>query len=333
MVLVLLANVALSAPTDSNYTNITFIESSTKYESTTASEHLKEDEIYSKTWDSEHSEQNSSEFSDSASISDSLAQRSDTTLSYILLEGETSTVAGELVFANTPLEGLVNATTIASEDLNTLASFAFSSNTQSLVDSQPTNTRVEAEGVEDPQRTKNTCTHHGKEYFSGESLEQADPCNFCVCVNGYVDCYWKNCPPAPEGCVSLDFEGVCERSLYLCPIPKKGEPLPFAVNSGQNSVPTMAAIAQVKPRGKSQEQKLTCDILGVEYKVGELVGVASDPCMECRCALDSLYCSPKCCFQPAETLQDASKASRSDDVNWYPVLSNPLKHLRTEFEG
>lgn len=64
-----------------------------------------------------------------------------------------------------------------------------------------------------------------------------------------------------------------------------------------------------------------CHILGVRYELGEVVGelllqfpccsvtvddqlriptgVATDVCQECRCAAQSLFCSPKCCFKPA----------------------------------
>ncbi|CAG0921412.1 unnamed protein product [Notodromas monacha] len=42
-----------------------------------------------------------------------------------------------------------------------------------------------------------------------------------------------------------------------------------------------------------------CDILGIRYEVGEVIGVASDLCMECRCAAQALFCSPKCCSSSA----------------------------------
>uniref|UniRef100_T1JB94 VWFC domain-containing protein n=1 Tax=Strigamia maritima TaxID=126957 RepID=T1JB94_STRMM len=77
--------------------------------------------------------------------------------------------------------------------------------------------------------------------------------------------------------------------------------------------------------------QLGCEILGVKYRIGELVGVATDPCLECRCALDALYCSPKCCFQPAEPDDDvAQQIQRSDGHK--PLQHNPLQHLRSDFE-
>lgn len=40
----------------------------------------------------------------------------------------------------------------------------------------------------------------------------------------------------------------------------------------------------------------SCRLLGVTYQIGEVIGVASDYCMQCRCASQAMFCSPRCCF-------------------------------------
>ncbi|CAG0893645.1 unnamed protein product [Cyprideis torosa] len=79
----------------------------------------------------------------------------------------------------------------------------------------------------------------------------------------------------------------------------------------------------------------SCSILGVQYNLGETIGVASNVCLECRCAAGSLYCSPKCCFNPAGvSAADAQKylgasSSRTPRVS----REHPLQHLLEEVGG
>ncbi|GAB6030876.1 hypothetical protein CHUAL_007708 [Chamberlinius hualienensis] len=241
---------------------------------------------------------------------------------------EVTTISADEYLSTKPfLENLVNSSTISEIDLSTVASIALSqssvANSTSLSEDNPSFIA---------NRQLKRCVYNQVVYVSGQNIDQDDPCRFCVCIDGEVVCYWKNCPPAPEGCADLSFDGVCPRSLYLCPIPVKGQPLPFSDNA-------LKKLPKSDLPSTSNATNLQCDILGVKYGIGELVGVASDPCMECRCALDSLYCSPKCCFQPSvdeklsDSLTDPSKASRADDPIWLPVLANPLMHLKSEFES
>lgn len=78
-----------------------------------------------------------------------------------------------------------------------------------------------------------------------------------------------------------------------------------------------------------------CTILGVRYHLGDVVGIATDVCQECRCAAQSLYCSPKCCFKAApfqinEQLirsYEDTPASNTND----PVVQHPLHFVQSEF--
>jgi len=62
-------------------------------------------------------------------------------------------------------------------------------------------------------------------------------------------------------------------------------------------------------------EEKTCSILGVKYQLGEVIGVASDNCLECRCAAQALFCSPKCCFFAVEErlLREGRQVRAEDD--------------------
>lgn len=76
----------------------------------------------------------------------------------------------------------------------------------------------------------------------------------------------------------------------------------------------------------------SCTILGVKYNLGEVIGVASDVCMECRCAAGKMYCSPKCCFLPSPFLltpeHHQTFARRQPD----PPSPHPLSYVRNQYE-
>lgn len=78
-----------------------------------------------------------------------------------------------------------------------------------------------------------------------------------------------------------------------------------------------------------------CTILGVRYHLGDVVGIATDVCQECRCAAQSLYCSPKCCFKAAafqineqviRSYEDTPAVNPND-----PAVQHPLHFVQSEF--
>ncbi|XP_037087133.1 uncharacterized protein LOC119107700 [Pollicipes pollicipes] len=63
-----------------------------------------------------------------------------------------------------------------------------------------------------------------------------------------------------------------------------------------------------------EQHAKTCSIMGVRYELGEVIGVASDNCLECRCAAQAMFCSPKCCFFALEErlLREGRQASADE---------------------
>ncbi|XP_022250551.1 kielin/chordin-like protein isoform X1 [Limulus polyphemus] len=167
------------------------------------------------------------------------------------------------------------------------------------------------------------CYLEGNRYESGHSIPRSHPCHYCSCVRGYIDCYWQKCPPSPVGCIELNYDGVCNPSLYLCPIPDHNQTFPMKY--------TLKRDGQ-KYKTEEEQNAPDCVILSVPYRRGETIGVASNSCLECRCANGSMFCSPKCCFQPTGPEENSFLVSRSGRRSWVPVVEHPLAYLREYFK-
>ncbi|KAK4311773.1 hypothetical protein Pmani_016730 [Petrolisthes manimaculis] len=76
----------------------------------------------------------------------------------------------------------------------------------------------------------------------------------------------------------------------------------------------------------------TCTILGVVYNLGEVIGVASDVCMECRCAAGKMFCSPRCCFLPSPLSLTSSQEHRLASRQLDPPKPHPLSYVRNQYE-
>ncbi|XP_050311464.1 uncharacterized protein LOC126747023 [Anthonomus grandis grandis] len=44
-----------------------------------------------------------------------------------------------------------------------------------------------------------TCLVAGVEYTHGQQIYRADQCEFCLCLDGEMFCWWQDCPPTMEG--------------------------------------------------------------------------------------------------------------------------------------
>ncbi|CAH1967139.1 unnamed protein product [Acanthoscelides obtectus] len=44
-----------------------------------------------------------------------------------------------------------------------------------------------------------TCLVAGVEYTHGQQIYRPDPCEFCLCLDGEMFCWWQDCPPTMEG--------------------------------------------------------------------------------------------------------------------------------------
>lgn len=74
----------------------------------------------------------------------------------------------------------------------------------------------------------------------------------------------------------------------------------------------------------------SCTILGVRYNLGEVIGVASDVCMECRCAAGKMFCSPRCCFLPSPLSLTIALLQDLAGNPPPPARPHPLHYIRNQ---
>jgi len=218
---------------------------------------------------------------------------------------------------------------------------------------------------------RGSCTVDGRTYASETSIPRSHPCHYCICFRGAISCYWKTCSAAPEGCSIMFFEDKCNPSLYKCTVPKMtmaepvfgarisplkrrfgrsvdespmGMPLPvrepFPVDLTDPSFLTHLSRSKraigLMDKGTSvfwQPKDKSCTILGVKYGLGDVIGVATDPCMECRCAAGDLFCSPRCCFNPAPLAVNRLQIIQHEEAlkrQGHSVPPHPLYNIRNQ---
>ncbi|XP_069178151.1 uncharacterized protein [Procambarus clarkii] len=219
--------------------------------------------------------------------------------------------------------------------------------------------------------TRGGCRVGDTVYPSETAIPRDHPCHYCICYQSQITCYWKQCAAAPRDCAVMHFEDVCNPSLYMCKIPEKAQEEPQRrfgdrINSlrrrrliRQASTSSRLPVDEPFPvqldaeflslveRSERRRRSLdgsqvhhhnhlhhdkSCTILGVKYNLGEVIGVASDVCMECRCAAGKMFCSPKCCFLPSPLhlteRHQLAFARRQPD----PSRPHPLSYVRNQYE-
>jgi len=223
--------------------------------------------------------------------------------------------------------------------------------------------------------SRGACSLDGVSYPSETSIPRDHPCHYCICRSGTISCHWKACPSPPEGCSTMYFEGKCNPSLYKCTVPKRSMAEPVfgqrlaplkggrrrwgrAAREEGGQLPVQedfpldltdpAVLAQLvplpslpRPRraiGSAvfwQPRDKSCTILGVKYGLGEVVGVATTPCMECRCAAGDLFCSPRCCFTTAPLAPNRLQVRQHEQglLRGQEPLPHPLSGIRHQLNA
>ncbi|VVC31937.1 Hypothetical protein CINCED_3A014982 [Cinara cedri] len=137
-----------------------------------------------------------------------------------------------------------------------------------------------------------TCRYGGKIYVSAQQVPRDDPCDFCFCFRGDIICLQQSCPPPIFGCYQENIQGFC-CPRYECPVAQT-----TSVNVTTTTTTTTTAVPPHFFAGayRGAAKRTGCLIHGHAYKVGEDVGIASGPCLECTCRADGkMKCDPKPC--------------------------------------
>lgn len=197
------------------------------------------------------------------------------------------------------------------------------------------------------------CYISGSIYYHGQQISRQDECEFCLCVDGEMFCYWQcpedeeeggeemrtgspskvanSTPPSSslassssESTLISTLQSSTESSLWNNSLPDD------RIEPTSPRIPVIASTSNEMSRGQAPQNRTTlaesstatsasvkpvsCFVLGVEYKLGEILPHNTGTCLECKCGSDGrLTCSPNDCVS-SET-QDEMFMSRHQDSN------------------
>lgn len=175
-----------------------------------------------------------------------------------------------------------------------------------------------------------TCLVAGIEYTHGQQINRIDPCEFCLCLDGEMFCWWQDCPPAIEGpckdkgpfsqCVNIPANEIPQdSSTKVTPTtPNKITSSPLNQQNIQQSkdpstssttnFSTITSSSESNDVNKEQSTTQTpqfCIVMGIQYKVGEQLPHDTGNCVECICGPGAkITCSPHQCAPAEEELSD-----------------------------
>ncbi|KAL1494193.1 hypothetical protein ABEB36_009829 [Hypothenemus hampei] len=198
-----------------------------------------------------------------------------------------------------------------------------------------------------------TCLVAGIEYTHGQQIYRADPCEFCLCLDGEMFCWWQDCPPAMEGpCKNQGPFSPCN-SVQVAPTIKtkieypqpSSQTLAYVQSTtGKSSsfttqLPNEYSTGVHNEEGSStysteeystsdnlqssteyessttEENKTYCIVMGQEYRVGENLPHSTGNCLECICGQGGkITCSPHQCVPAGDEINDYRQPDARQDV-------------------
>ncbi|XP_044759361.1 uncharacterized protein LOC123317066 [Coccinella septempunctata] len=183
-----------------------------------------------------------------------------------------------------------------------------------------------------------TCLVAGIEYTHGQQINRIDPCEFCLCLDGEMFCWWQDCPPATDGpCKDQGPFSQCDNIIATkAPSPSKVN-LPTQRNSTENISTSKGAgihqdninlasggkmssttksetstkyVESSSSTSESSTPLLTsapklCVVMGVQYRIGDKLPHDTGNCVECICGDGAkITCSPHQCAPLGEEIND-----------------------------
>ncbi|KAL3274179.1 hypothetical protein HHI36_015593 [Cryptolaemus montrouzieri] len=165
-------------------------------------------------------------------------------------------------------------------------------------------------------------------YFS--QINRIDACEFCLCLDGEMFCWWQDCPPATDGpfnvvarktpTSSQDQPSSSNSSTTAHAIPaKETKNTNYHSTDDDNNIPKIPSKSETSDdrhseRSHNTSSNLTssstpvpefCVVMGVEYKIGEKLPHDTGNCIECICGPSAkVTCSPNQCVPLGEEIND-----------------------------
>uniref|UniRef100_A0A8D8YK93 Uncharacterized protein n=1 Tax=Cacopsylla melanoneura TaxID=428564 RepID=A0A8D8YK93_9HEMI len=165
------------------------------------------------------------------------------------------------------------------------------------------------------------CYIAGNIYYHGQQISRQDECEFCLCVDGEMFCYWQ-CPDDDE---DKETDSSANPAKVRSTTPRQINNTPATgadvLNATVPELPSSSETSSVQSISiesstvvSTSEKPVSCFVLGVEYKLGEVLPHNTGTCLECKCGSDGrVTCSPNDCV--ASEPQDEMFNSHHQDSN------------------
>ncbi|GJQ81790.1 hypothetical protein Trydic_g333 [Trypoxylus dichotomus] len=187
-----------------------------------------------------------------------------------------------------------------------------------------------------------TCLVASVEYTHGQQIYRKDPCEFCLCLDGEMFCWWQDCPPTLEGpcrdrgpfspCLNgakSKSETTSKPKTKTSSATRSSQPKQSSTSSTSSttstetssssaSVQNAIVTSTVAASTTTKSAPKICVVMGREYKIGDKLPHDTGNCVECVCGNGGqITCSPHQC------------APLGDDINDYrpPGPRSPLSDV------
>ncbi|XP_008197141.1 kielin/chordin-like protein [Tribolium castaneum] len=155
-----------------------------------------------------------------------------------------------------------------------------------------------------------TCLVAGVEYTHGQQIYRPDPCEFCLCLDGEMFCWWQDCPPTMEGpCRDRGPFTPCLNTPSASTA--KSTPVEHELTSESETPDNSTDSAFTSEMNSTEESPATtqqarfCLVMGRKYEVGDKLPHNTGNCVECVCGPGAkVTCSPHQCAPVGEDIND-----------------------------
>ncbi|XP_068914465.1 kielin/chordin-like protein isoform X2 [Tenebrio molitor] len=157
-----------------------------------------------------------------------------------------------------------------------------------------------------------TCLVAGVEYTHGQQIYRSDPCEFCLCLDGEMFCWWQDCPPTMEGpcrdrgpftpCLTAPSPST-PKSTTIEHESSTSDAEP--IDNTTDSSTLTAEVNSTEETPTTTQPNHFCIVMGRKYEIGDKLPHDTGNCVECICGQGAkVTCSPHQCAPAGEDIND-----------------------------
>ncbi|XP_063904085.1 kielin/chordin-like protein [Zophobas morio] len=150
-------------------------------------------------------------------------------------------------------------------------------------------------------------------FAESERIYRKDPCEFCLCLDGEMFCWWQDCPPTMEGpcrdrgpftpCLNIPSSSSTSKTPLVEHESSTADSEP-PENTTDSSTFTPDANSTDEAPATTQQHRF-CLVMGRKYEIGDKLPHDTGNCVECVCAQGAkITCSPHQCAPAGEDIND-----------------------------